>query len=147
MRNSVLLLAGAALTAIAIVACTARDDADADTAGEDTVRASGSVRDSLADTGETTGADANVAPRAPASRRVPDPPRDTAIPPADSVRAMRPRLPAVMPDSKPGRWRGLKLPEKRPVPTPIESIRAIEQAPESIMKGDSTRPRPPQPDR
>lgn len=147
MRNPVLLLAGAVFTLIAVVACTARDDAGADTTGEDTVRAGGSVRDSLADTDDTTVGDANVAPGAPASRRAADPPRDPAVPPEDSIRAMRPKLPGVVPDSTPGRWRGLKLPEKRPVRTPIESIRAIEQAPDSIMKGDSTRPRPPQPGR
>lgn len=144
MRNHVLLLAGAAFTLIAVVACTARDDAGGDTTGEDTVRAGGSVRDSLAGTDDTTAGDV---PRVPASRRAADPPRDTAIPPEDSIRAMRPKLPGVVPDSKPGRWRGLKLPEKRPVRTPLESIRAIEQVPDSIMKGDSTPPRPPQPDR
>lgn len=145
MRNLV-LLAGAALTLIVVVACTARDDADADTTGEDTARASGSVRDALADSGDTTAGQANVAPPARSSRRADDTPRDTGIPPEDSIRAMRPKLPEVVPDSKPGRWRGIKLPEKRPV-TPIESIRAIEPVPDSIMKGDSTRPRPPQPDR
>lgn len=145
MRNLV-LLAGAALTLIAVVACTTRDDAGADTTGEDTARAGGGAHDSLADAGDTGEGDANVAPPASPARRNAETPRDTAIPPADSIRAMRPKLPGVVPDSKPGRWRGIKLPEKRPV-TPIESIRAIEQAPDSIMKGDSTRPRPPQPDR
>jgi hypothetical protein len=145
MRNLV-LLAGTALTLIAIVACTTGDDASADTTGEDTVRAGGSAHDSLADSGDTSEGDANEAPAALPARRNAGTPRDTAIPPADSIRAMRPKLPGVVPDSKPGRWRGIKLPEKRPV-TPIESIRAIEQVPDSIMKGDSTRPRPPQPDR
>ena len=141
MRNLVLLVAGAALTLIAVVACTARDDADGDTTGEDT------VRDSLADSGDTGAGDANVRRPQPPARRAAETPRDTAIPPADSIRAMRPKLPGVVPDSKPGRWRGLKLPETRPVRPPIESIRAIEQVPDSIMKGDSTRPRPPGPER
>lgn len=144
--RTLVLLAGAALTLIVVVACTARDDADADTTGEDTGRASGSVRDPLADRGDTTAGEANVAPPAPSSRRAGETPRDTGSPPEDSIRAMRPKLPEVVPDSTPGRWRGIRLPEKRPV-TPIESMRAIEQVPDSIMKGDSTRPRPPQPDR
>lgn len=138
MRNLILLLAGAALTLIAVVACRARDDSDADTTGEDTGRAGDSVRDSLADARDTTASPA---------RRTADTPRGSAVPPADSIRAMRPKLPGVVPDSKPGRWRGLKLPETRPVRPPIESIRAIEQVPDSVMKGDSTRPRPPHPDR
>jgi hypothetical protein len=145
MRNAALLLAGATLTLVAVVACTARDDAGADTSGEDTARAGGSVRDSVTETAPTAG-DAKVAPPAPLSPRTADASRDRAIPPDDSIRAMRPKLPGVVPDSKPGRWRGLKLPEKRPV-TPIESIRAIEQVPDSIMKGDSIRPPPPQPER
>jgi hypothetical protein len=147
MRNLVLLLAGAALTLIAVVACRARNDSGADTTGEDTGRAGGSVRDSLADARDTMPGDANAPPTAPPARRGAVTPRDSAIPPADSIRAMRPKLPGVVPDSKPGRWRGLKLPETRPVRPPIESIRAIEQVPDSVMKGDSTRPRPPQPDR
>ena len=146
MRNVVLLLAAAALTLVAVIACTARDDTGADTSGEDTVRAGGSVRDSVADREESTSVDATATPPASPGRRASDAPRDTAMPPDDSIRATRPKLPGVVPDSKPGRWRGIKLPEKRPV-TPIESIRAIEQGPDSIMKGDSTRPRPPQPDR
>jgi hypothetical protein len=141
MRNLV-LLAGAALTLIAVVACRARDDS-----GEDSVGADDSVRDSLADARDTTPGDANVAPTPSAARRAAEPSRDSAIPPADSIRAMRPKLPGVVPDSKPGRWRGLKLPETRPVRPPIESTRAIEQVPDSVMKGDSTRPRPPRPDR
>jgi hypothetical protein len=145
MRNVVLLLAGVALTLIAVVACTARDDAGADTSGEDTARADGSVRDTLSETDPRAG-DENVVPPALPSSRAADRPRDTAIPTHDSIRATRPKLPGVVPDSKPGRWRGIKLPEKRPV-TPIESIRAIEPAPDSIMKGDSTRPRPPRLDR
>ncbi len=148
MRNLVLLLAGAALTLIAVVACTARDEADADTSGEDTVRAGGSMRDRSADAGDTTPRDATMAPPPVSStgREVSRPPA-ARTPPAESIRATRPKLPGVVPDSKPGRWRGLKLPETRPVRPPIESIRAIEPVPESVMKGDSTRPRPPQPDR
>jgi hypothetical protein len=147
MRNLLLLLAGAALTLIVIVACRARDDSDADATGEDTARADGSVRDSVAGARDTTRGDVRVAPTASPARPAASAPRDSAIPPADSIRAMRPKLPEVVPDSRPGRWRGLKLPETRPVRPPIESIRAVEQVPDSVMKGDSTRPRPPQPDR
>lgn len=141
------LLAGAALTLIAVVACRARDDSAADTTGDDTVRAAGGVHDSSTAAPDTTPGDANVAPPASPAPRAADRSPDSAVPSADSIRAMRPKLPGVVPDSKPGRWRGLKLPETRPVRPPIESIRAIEQVPDSAMKGDSTRPRPPQPHR
>ena len=147
MRNLALLLAGAALTLIAVVACRGRDDSAADTTGDDTVRAGGGVHDSLTAAPDTTSGVANTAPPASPARRVADKSRDSAVPPADSIGATRPKLPEVVPDSRPGRWRGLKLPETRPVRPPIESIRAIEQVPDSVMKGDSTRPRPPQPHR
>lgn len=140
MRNLVLLLAAAALTLIVVVACSARDDSGADTTGDDTLRARDTLPDSVADDRDAVPGDADVAPTTSPARRATDPPRDTATPPEDSIRAMRPKLPGVLPDSTPGRWRGLKLPETRPV-------RPIEPAPDSIMKGDSTRPRPPRPDR
>jgi hypothetical protein len=142
------LLAGAVLTLIVVAACAARDDAGADSTSEDTIRDSGTVRDTLADSGDSFGGATKAAPASTpsASRREASPTRDTALTPDDSVRRTRPKLPEIVPDSKPGRWRGIRLPEKRPV-TPIESVRAFEKVPDSIMKGDSTRPRPPRPDR
>jgi hypothetical protein len=145
MRNLALVLAGAALTLIAIMACTARDDGDADTTGEDTVGASGGLRDSVADARDTTPSGADAPSTASPARRQSDA-RPGAPIPSDSVRATPPTSPAVVPDSNPGRWRGLRLPESRPV-RPIDSARTVEQHPDSVMKGDSTRPRPPQPSR
>jgi hypothetical protein len=141
MRLAILLAAVAGLTLVGLAACTARNGSDADTTDGDSARAEGSVSDSLA------AADDSVTPpaspsRPSASRREADPPRDSTLPPEDSIRAMRPRLPQVVPDSQPGRWRGLKLPEKRPVQPPIEPIRKVEPT-DSVMKGDSTPPPPP----
>ena len=76
MRNLLLLLAGAALTLIVIVACRARDDSDADATGEDTARADGSVRDSVAGARDTTRGDVRVAPTASPARRAASTPRD-----------------------------------------------------------------------
>ena len=144
MRMAILLAAVAGLTLVGLAACKARNGSDADTTDGDSARAEGRVSDSLA------AADDSVTPpaspsRPSASRREADPPRDSTLPPEDSIRAMRPRLPQVVPDSQPGRWRGLKLPEKRPVQPPIEPIQKADPPPDSVMKGDSTPP--PKPNR
>lgn len=143
MRVTVLLLAAGALVAIALAACAANNDPRADTTADDSARADGTTNDTLAaaddSVTESPSTSRSSTPRAVSAAR------DSSPLPQDSLRAMRPRLPQVVPDSQPGRWRGLKLPERRPVRPPIESIRATEQAPDSVMKGDSTRP--PRPDR
>jgi hypothetical protein len=60
------------------------------------------------------------------------------------VRAMRPDMPQVTPEKRPRTWRGFKLPEEMPVRAPVETIRRVEQVPDSVMKGDSTKPPPPE---
>lgn len=65
---------------------------------------------------------------------------DSPLPPDDSLRAMRPDMPKVTPPKRPRTWRGFKLPESMPVRAPVETIRRVEQVPDSVTKGDSTRP-------
>lgn len=143
MRVTVLLWAAAALAAIGLAACAANNDSGADTTAGDSARADGTTSDTLA-------APDDAVTKSPTTSRSSTPRpvsagRDSTPLSQDSIRAMRPKLPQVVPDSQPGRWRGLKLPERRPVRPPIESVRAVEQAPDSVMKGDSTRP--PRPNR
>lgn len=139
MRMTLLLLALAVLTVVGMAACKERGDSEADTTDGDSARAEGSVSDSLTTADDSVTPPAST-PRPSTAKRVSDTGRDSAQPPEDSIRAMRPKLPQVVPDSQPGRWRGLKLPEKRPVRPPIEPVSDVEPAPDSVMKGDSTRP-------
>jgi hypothetical protein len=161
MRTAILLLAIVAIVVAVFAACRARDDTVADSAAGDNARADESRSDSIAATGESV-PDAKSAERAapraappsrrqgsrarpPATRRVDDPVRDTALPPEDSIRAMRPKLPQVTPEKRPRAWRGFKLPEERPVRIPLDTVGPVQQVPDSTMKGDSTKP--PKPNR
>jgi hypothetical protein len=160
---TILLLTIVAVVAGVLAACRARDDTVADSAAGDSARADESRSDSIAATGESV-PDAKSAERAsppragtppsrrqdsrartPAPRGADDPVRDTALPPEDSIRAMRPKLPQVTPEKRPRMWRGFKLPEERPVRIPLDTVGSVQQVPDSTMKGDSTKP--PKPNR
>jgi hypothetical protein len=151
MRTTIVLLAIAALAVAILGACRPRDDdGTADSAAVDTARAvdSGASRDSLVT--ESASVSASAAPRSPARSALPihragDPVSDSPLPPDDSIRAMRPDMPQVTQPKRPRTWRGLKLPEAMPVRAPVETIKRVEQVPDSMMKGDSTKP--PTPDR
>ena len=146
MRTTIILLAAAVLIVAVLAACRARDDTAADSATDDSVPFDGTA----ADTGvvaNDTASPSTSAPRGaksrastPAVRPVGDSARDATMPPEDSIRAMRPHLPQVTPGNRPRKWRGFKLPEERAVPLPVETLRRVEQAPDSLMKGDSTKP-------
>jgi hypothetical protein len=150
MRTTIVLLAIAVLTVAVLAACRPRDDATADTESPDTTGAN-----ETAAAGDTVAADSASAtvstPRqSPARSRLPvrragDTAANSPLPPDDSIRAMRPEMPQVTPEKRPRTWRGLKLPEEMPVRTPVETIKRVEQVPDSVMKGDSTKP--PKPDR
>jgi hypothetical protein len=151
MRMTMLVFAVAAAVAMVVLAaCRTREDSAADSAVDDSARADGSATDSVhaTDTGTVSPAPPlqnATRPSKPQPRRVEDPPRDSTLPPEDSIRAMRPKLPQVTPPVKrPGTWRGFKLPEETPVRPPIEPIRRVEPVPDSEAKADSTKaPRPP----
>lgn len=135
MRTTTVLRAAALLCAL--VACQPRDDSAEDSMSADSTPVDDATPDPAAaanDTPPSTTAPARGNPPADAKRS------DSALPPEDTVRAMRPKLPEVVPDSRPGRWRGFKLPEERPVRIPVETLRRLEPAPDSTMKGDSTKP-------
>ena len=150
MRTTVMLLAIAVLAVAVLAACRARDDGTADSAAPDTDRRddTGTVRDTAATDSPPVAASA---PRrtptrsSPPVRRAADTASDSTLPPDDSIRAMRPNLPQVTPEKRPRTWRGFKLPEEMPVRAPLETIQRVEQAPDSVMKGDSTKP--PRPER
>jgi hypothetical protein len=138
MRTTIVLLAIAAIVVAVLAACSARDDSVADSAAGDNARADEPQSDSVAAADDSAPA-AQSTPRDPRTRtpaiqRVEDSIRDSILPPEDSIRAMRPKLPQVVPEKRPRAWRGFKLPEERPVRIPLE------QAPDSTMKGDSTKP-------
>lgn len=151
MRTTIVLLAAAVLVVAVLLACRARDDSAADSATSD----SAPPDESAADTGvvaSDTPSPSTSVPRGdhsraspPEVRRAGDPARDSTLPPEDSIRAMRPHMPQVTPEKRPRAWRGFKLPEERPVRLPVETLRRVEQVPDSEMKGDSTKP--PKPDR
>jgi hypothetical protein len=143
MRTTIALLVIAGIVVAVLAACSARDDTVADSAAGDNAPADESQSDSVATAGDSAPAapltpstrptrDSRV--RTPATQRVDDSVRDSTLPAEDSLRAMRPKLPQVTPEKRPRAWRGFKLPEERPVRIPIEP------APDSTMKGDSTKP-------
>lgn len=148
MRTTILFLAVAALAVAVLAACRARDDGTADSVAPDSARADDTT--SAADTVAAESASVTAsAPRAPARSGIPvrdagDTAKGSVLPPDDSIRAMRPKMPQVTPEKRPRTWRGFKLPEEMPVRVPIETIKRVEQAPDSLMKGDSTKPRPPE---
>jgi hypothetical protein len=151
MRTTVVLLALAVLAVVVLAACQAREDAAADSTAADST-----ASDDSGNVAQAPRSDAESSP-APQTQRDPSPTRaerirsagdsaaDTVLPPHDTARALRPEMPQVTPEKRPRTWRGFKLPEERPVRAPVETIKRVEQVPDSVMKGDSTRP--PQPDR
>ena len=146
MRTTIVLLAIAVLAVAVLAACRARDDGAADSATPDTARAA----DTIASRDTVAVESASVTPSAP--RQSPSPGRslptirragDTVpdtLPPDDSIRAMRPKMPQVTRPKRPRTWRGFKLPEEMPVRAPVETIKRVEQIPDSLVKGDSTKP-------
>ncbi|HEY7408575.1 MAG TPA: hypothetical protein VH638_09940 [Gemmatimonadaceae bacterium] len=150
MRTTIVLVAVAVLAVAILAGCRARDEPESDSATSDTPRTDDTVV-----LGGTLPTDSGqVAARPPRSdtarptrtiRRVGDSSSDSTLPPDDSIRAMRPAMPQVTPEKRPRTWRGFKLPEEMPVRAPVETIKRVEQVPDSVMKGDSTKP--PLPDR
>ena len=149
MRTTIVLLAMAVLAVAALGACRARDDGEpdsvaADSAAPDTARSADTIasRDTIAAKGNSVTPSApRESPRqsTPAIRRAGDTVTDS-LPPDDSIRAMRPKMPQVTPPKRPRTWRGLKLPEAMPVRAPVETIKRVEPVPDSVQKGDSTTP-------
>ena len=149
MRTTILLLAVAALAVAVLAACRARDDGTSDSAAPDSTRADDTTTPTDTVATESASVAASTPRRAPARSVAPvrdatDTAHDSALPPDDSIRAMRPKMPQVTPEKRPRTWRGFKLPEEMPVRLPIETIKGPEQAPDSLMKGDSTKPPPPE---
>lgn len=145
MRTTIALLAIAALAVAVLAACRARDDGESDGAVTDTARPDDTTRAPHSVTPQSASAPASPArqdtPRpALPIRRAGDPAADSVVPSDDSLRALRPDMPQVTPEKRPRTWRGFKLPEEMPVRAPVETIRRVEQAPDSLMKGDSTKP-------
>jgi hypothetical protein len=151
MRATILLLAAAVLVVAVLAACRARDHSAADSAAGDSASTDGSETDSAASANDTASPSPSMpraeAPRAsrPGIRRAQDTARDSTLPPEDSIRAMRPTMPQVTPVKRPRAWRGFKLPEEQPVRLPLDTVRRVDQAADSVMKGDSTKP--PRPNR
>jgi hypothetical protein len=150
MRTTVLLLALAVVAVVVLAACQTRDDAAADSTAADSTESDDSGNVAEAPTSEAA---SRVAPQAQTDRPrgtskirgAADSTADTALPPQDTARALRPDMPQVTPPKRPRTWRGFKLPEEMPVRAPVETIKRVEQVPDSMMKGDSIRP--PRPDR
>ena len=145
MRTTIALLAIAVLAVAALAACRARDDGEADSAAADTARPDDTTGAPDALTPEGASAPASPARQDTPRRTLPvrkagDPAADSTVPPDDSLRALRPNMPQVTPEKRPRTWRGFKLPEEMPVRAPVETIKRVEQAPDSLMKGDSTKP-------
>lgn len=151
MRTAILVLAAGVIVAALLAACRTRDESVADSTTDDSARADGTATDSGTTVIDTApgplSAEPQTTPRArrPETRRVQESPQDSTLPPEDSIRAMRPRLPQVTPETRPRTWRGFKLPEEMPVRIPLETIRRVEQRPDSVTKPDSTKP--PKPNR
>lgn len=145
MRTTIVLLAIAVLTVAVLAACRLRDDVPADTEAPDTTRADDTagvddpVAADSASAMRSTPRQGTAAPSLPV-RRAGDTAAKSTLPPDDSIRAMRPEMPQVTPQKRPRTWRGFKLPEEMPVRTPVETIKRVEQVPDSVMKGDSTKP-------
>ena len=146
MRTTLALLAVAVIAVVVLSACRARDDGDTDSGTADTARPNDTAKATDPDT--TTGASATLGPARRDTprvvqrplRRAGDSSVDAALPPDDSLRRMRPDMPQVTPEKRPRTWRGFKLPEEMPVRAPVETIKRVEQAPDSVTKGDSTKP-------
>jgi hypothetical protein len=147
MRTTIVLLGVGALAIGVLAACRARDDGDPDSAAPDTTRGDDTAATTAA--GSTDSGAASMSPARQDTPRVTRPIRragdstSDSLPPDDSIRAMRPDMPQVTPEKRPRTWRGFKLPEEMPVRAPVETIKRVEQVPESVMKGDSTKPPPP----
>jgi hypothetical protein len=145
MRTTVLLLALAVVAVVVLAACQAREEAAADSAAADTTESDDSGKVAEAPTGEAESR-AAAQTRTDPSRRTSrirsagDSAADTTLPPQDTARALRPDMPQVTPPKRPRTWRGFKLPEEMPVRAPVETIKRVEQVPDSVVKGDSTRP-------
>ena len=145
MRATIILLAGVLVIITVLVACRPRDDSSADTVTDDSARADGSAGDSTAPSeapvpSVTVPAKATSRPSTPELQRAGAQPTDSTPLSEDSIRAVRPELPQVKPGKRSRTWRGFKLPEEMPVRPPVEPIRRVEQIPDSVMKGDSTKP-------
>jgi hypothetical protein len=154
MRTTIILVAVAVIVVAVLAACRARNDTVADSAAGDNARTDESHSDSIAAAGDSTPTSTSTRPASasrdsraatPPIQRADDSARSSKLPPEDSIRAMRPKLPQVTPEKRPRAWRGFKLPEERPVRIPVETIRRVEPVPDSTMKGDSTKP--PRPNR
>ena len=150
MRTTILLLAIAVLVFAVLAVCRPRDEsasdsAAADSAAPDTVPADDTAEAPVPNDTAPMSTTRPPLPRTPRAARPADASaRDSALPPDDSIRAMRPDVPQVTPPKRPRTWRGFKLPEEMPVRTPVETIKPLAPA-DSVMKGDSTKP--PTPDR
>lgn len=146
MRTTIVLLAVAVLAVVVLAQCRAQEESESDSTASDSARSddTASAGASQTDSAQTPVSAARTdTPRATRSiRRATDSATDS-LPPDDSVRAMRPELPQVTPPKRPRTWRGFKLPEEMPVRAPVETIKQVEQVPDSVMKGDSTKPPPP----
>lgn len=145
MRTTIVLLALAVLAVAVLGACRAGDDGSSDSAALDTTPASDTVRRADTIAADSASGVASTPRQSPARsnptvRRAGDTVTDSTLPPDDSVRALRPEMPQVTPPKRPRTWRGFKLPEEMPVRAPVETIKRVEQAPDSLMKGDSTKP-------
>ena len=148
MRTTIALLAIAVLAVAVLSACRAREEGESDSATADTA-----TPDDMAGATDTGTTERVSAPASPARRDTPrvtrplqkagDPVTDSTLPPDDSLRGMRPEMPQVTPPKRPPTWRGFKLPEEMPVRAPVETIRRVEQAPDSVTKGDPAKPPPP----
>ena len=148
MRTTIALLAIAVIAVVVLSACRARDEGESDSAASDPAGPGDTAE--TTDTGTTTSASAPVPPARQDTSRVIRPLRraadsaaDSTLPPDDSLRRMRPEMPQITPEKRPRTWRGFKLPEEMPVRAPLETIKRVEQAPDSVSKGDPTKPPPP----
>lgn len=146
MRTTIVLLAIAVLAVAVLGACRAREDGASDSAAivetphpADTVASPDTVRGDRAPVAASTSRQ-SPARSTPPIRRAGDTVTDSTLPPDDSIRAMRPEMPQITPPKRPRTWRGFKLPEEMPVRAPVETIQRVEQAPDSPVKGDSTKP-------
>ncbi len=143
MRTTILLLVGAVLAVVVLAACRPRDDAADDSSGADTAHPDDTGR--VADTVMSDSASLTTSPTRshrpkvrPTIRSATDSGSDSTA--DDTARALRPEMPQVTPEKRPRTWRGFKLPEAMPVRAPVETIKLVEPAPDSVMKGDSTPP-------
>lgn len=147
MRTTIALLAIAVIAVVVLSACRTRDDGEADSAASDTTGSGDTAQ--APDTGATTSASTPLPPARRDTSRVIRPLRragdsaaDSTLPSDDSLRRMRPEMPQITPEKRPRTWRGFKLPEEMPVRAPVETIKQVEQAPDSVTKGDPTKPPP-----